>query len=76
MNSPTCDGIYYCDITGKRCFSKREAGEMIRMFKRNRKWKNRGKTIPERSYYCSYCGTFHVTHFKSRPRKMPVDDLY
>lgn len=49
---------------------------MIRMFKRNRSWKNRGKTIPERSYYCSYCGTFHVTHFKSRPRKMPVDDLY
>ena len=54
-----------CKYTGKKCYSQREAGETIRMFKNNRlKWNNRGENIPLRSYFCRYCHTYHLTHHK------------
>ena len=38
---------------------------MIAYFKTNHfKWSHRGKNIPQRSYYCEYCGTYHLTHLK------------
>ena len=59
-----------CQRTGKSCFSKREANETIAYFKTSHfKWNHRGKNIPQRSYYCEYCGTYHITHFKKKSRK-------
>ena len=55
----------FCEMTGKACFTKREASETIAYFKSNRlKWNHRGKNIPQRSYYCEKCGTYHLTHLK------------
>lgn len=54
-----------CQQTGKTCFSKKEANETIAYFKTNHfKWSHRGKNIPQRAYYCNYCGTYHLTHLK------------
>ena len=55
----------YCKVTGKRCFSEREAGEHINYFKNTHfKWSHRGKNIPCRKYYCKECGYYHLTHLK------------
>lgn len=52
-----------CQKTMKTCFSKKEAGNCIRRFKtRRRKTFNRQKQIPMTSYFCEYCGTYHLTH--------------
>lgn len=56
-----------CQQTGKTCFSRKKANETIAYFKTTYfKWSHRGKNIPQRSYYCKYCGTYHLTHFKNR----------
>ena len=58
-----------CAKTGKTCLSQKEAGDLIRYFKTSHfKWNGRGRNIPQRSYYCEYCKTYHLTHFKSRKR--------
>lgn len=58
-------GKMICIKTGKTCFSKKEAGNCIRRFKtRRRKNLSRQKQIPLRSYYCDYCGTYHLSHSK------------
>lgn len=49
----------YCEATGKRCYSKKDANNAIHAAKR----KSAKKHIPLRSYYCSVCGTYHLTHF-------------
>ena len=55
-----------CKYSGKKCFTKREAGEQISYFKNTRfSWKNRGKTIPQRYYFCDVCGYYHLTHLKT-----------
>ncbi len=55
-----------CEVTGKYCFSRKEAGEKISYYKNNHlKWRERGENIPKRSYYCKYCGAYHLTHHKS-----------
>ncbi len=53
-----------CEITGKICYSKREAGEIKNQRERHLNGDNlgRNKTLPRRSYYCKYCGCFHLTH--------------
>ena len=56
----------YCEVSGKRCYTEREAGETIRYFKNNRVgWNNRGKHIPNRKYYCKECGFYHLTHLRN-----------
>ena len=56
-----------CNYSGKTCFSKREASETIAYFKTTRfRWNHRGKNIPQRSYYCEHCGTYHLTHYKKK----------
>lgn len=52
-----------CYKTGKTCFTQREASETIRKFKFSRNSK-RGKIIPQRSYYCKFCRSWHLTHFR------------
>lgn len=55
----------YCQYSGKRCFTEREAGETIRYFKNTRfQWNHRGKNVPNRKYYCKECGFYHLTHLK------------
>lgn len=56
-----------CKESGKYCYSKKEAGNMIRYFKKHR---NFNKNIPKRSYFCNYCGTFHLTHLKKKSKKI------
>lgn len=63
--------LNYCETTGKRCLSRKEANEIISHYKTNHRgryfsWSHRGKNVPQRSYYCEYCGTFHLTHFKKK----------
>ena len=48
-----------CEATGKRCYSKKEANNVMHAAKR----KSAKKRIPLRSYYCTECGTYHLTHF-------------
>lgn len=51
-----------CSISGKICYSKREAGCIINDIKR---FKNaRTKNVPKRFYKCKFCGNWHLTHFK------------
>lgn len=60
-----------CKETGKRCYTKREAGLVINGSKKNvyvghhqllkRNHRN-SKNIPRRKYYCKDCGFYHVTH--------------
>lgn len=52
--------IYFCR-TGKRCYSKQGAGEVIRLAKKRNNCKNK---IPVRSYYCKECGAYHTTSRK------------
>lgn len=56
-----------CQQTVKTCFSRKKANETIAYFKTTHfKWSHRGKNIPKRSYYCEYCGTYHLTHYKKK----------
>ena len=63
--------IEYCTMTGKRCYSEREANVMLNNAKngvwirkngRNIKVRSKSKQIPKRKYFCEYCGTYHLTH--------------
>lgn len=56
----------YCEETGKRCYSQKEAGNIIRLCHTTRRKRNYGKKVPARSYFCQFCKTYHVTHYKSR----------
>jgi len=53
-----------CDSTGKVCYSKRKAGEIINDNRKHRKSDHLGKNkkIPKRSYMCRGCGSYHLTH--------------
>jgi hypothetical protein len=57
-------GREYCEVTNKICYSQREASNIIASVKRWRSCK-KPKQIPKRSYYCKYCGCYHLTHFSS-----------
>lgn len=54
-----------CEKTGKRCYSKKDANNAMHAAKNH----SHKKRIPLRSYYCSYCGTYHLTHFSSYLQK-------
>ena len=59
--SPKCyamprDDYELCD--GKRCLSRREAGEAINHAKKSHMGM---KKIPKRAYRCRKCGTYHTT---------------
>ena len=53
----------YCPETGKICYSQKAAGDIIRNAKTARGIK--AKQIPQRSYRCQFCGSWHVTHFRN-----------
>lgn len=48
----------FCETTGKICYSRREAGNILNYTKRNKF----GRNIPKRSFFCEECGTWHLTH--------------
>jgi hypothetical protein len=50
-----------CPQTGKRCYSQKEANNVIH-HSRNTKGK---KMTPRRAYFCPYCKNYHLTHYKS-----------
>ncbi|MFA5658744.1 MAG: hypothetical protein WC900_05610 [Oscillospiraceae bacterium] len=61
-----------CPETGKICYSEREASEIINRLHRGMTYINKdgrkakikysAKNIPKRKYFCTYCGTYHLTH--------------
>lgn len=54
-----------CIKTGKTCFSQKDAGDVIRRLKtRKKQFLCKQKQIACRSYYCNYCGTYHLTHIR------------
>lgn len=53
-----------CEKTGKRCYGQKDASNAIRCSKHS----SNKKRIPLRSYYCEYCGTYHLTHWASFQR--------
>lgn len=63
-----------CGHTGKRCYGKREVGDVIKCAK-NKKHHRRSR-IPKRSYFCKTCGFWHLTsssdtmNEKNRHRQM------
>ena len=48
----------FCETTGKICYSRREAGNILNYTKRNKF----GRNIPKRCFFCEDCGTWHLTH--------------
>ena len=54
-----------CPVTGKVCYSQRAASETVRFFKRGRNRKS-DKNIPSRCYWCQFCGTYHLTHYRRK----------
>ncbi len=48
-----------CGMTGKWMLTEREAGNIVRIAKRN----NIGKNIPKGIYLCPFCDTYHTTHY-------------
>lgn len=57
-----------CKKTGKICYSSKEAGNVIRRLKFS-KGGVKNKKIPKRQYYCCWCGTYHLTHYKNIKNK-------
>jgi hypothetical protein len=55
----------YCEETNKKCYSQKEASDVIRKAKKARN-SHRPKTIPKRSYKCEFCGYFHLTHYSNK----------
>ena len=55
----------YCSFTHKICYSQKDAGNIIRSAKRCRKIKHRNQNIPQRSYYCKHCNSYHLTHYRN-----------
>ncbi len=49
-----------CEITGKICYTKREANETLKGAKNHN---NRSKKIPVRKYFCEECRCYHLTHY-------------
>lgn len=54
-----------CPVSGKRCYSKKEANNAMHCAK----YKSHKKKIPLRSYYCAACGTYHLTHYTNYMHK-------
>lgn len=55
--------IQICKETGKNCYSRRNANEIVNSQKHHKKKNvriNKGK-IPLRSYYCEFCKSYHLT---------------
>lgn len=53
-----------CSVSGKRCYSEREAGRIVNSCHRHRSNDHlgRNKNLPRRKYFCTDCGTWHLTH--------------
>ena len=56
----------YCETTGERCLSQKEAGNIIRLCHTSYRHRKYGTKVPSRSYFCKYCHSYHVTHYKNR----------
>lgn len=58
------DGVELCPVSGKRCYSEREAGSIVNSCHRHRSSDHlgRNKDLPRRKYFCSDCGSYHLTH--------------
>lgn len=67
-----------CEITGKICYSRKKAGEIINTLKRNpigkRQKAPKRKKIPMRCYFCKFCKSWHTTHFRSRGKKLKEEN--
>lgn len=53
----------YCEVTHKVCYSEKTANGIVNSAKRSHK-KQKTKLIPQRSYYCQFCGSYHLTHYR------------
>ena len=73
-------------MCGKKCMSKKEACGCVNSFhRRSKKDGSRGKwwtnKIPNRSYWCDECNSYHVTSLKYynedfKSRRKPLSDRY
>lgn len=52
------ENIVICQYSGKRCYTEREAGNVMRNAK---KGKVRKHKVPKRKYFCDACGFYHLT---------------
>ena len=59
-----------CETSGKICYSRKKAGEVVNLYHRRRyrlesgRKGRKGDCIPQRVYFCEDCKTYHVTHLK------------
>lgn len=67
-----------CKETGKRCYTQSLAGKQIGLAKGKYRRKKAGNgKIPQRSYYCNYCGYYHLTSLKSfTNKKRYIKNIY
>ena len=50
-----------CEVTGKRCYSQKEAGRIANKYSKGHQ-KKHYHNVPVRSYFCKDCRHFHLTH--------------
>lgn len=79
------DTIQICKETGKNCYSRRVANELVNSQKHHKKKNIRinKRKIPLRSYYCEFCKSYHLTstpfHRKVRydlEKRKPLKEIY
>lgn len=67
MYEDTSEETVICEKCGKRCYSRKDAGEIVNKGGRTRHGghftKSHRKT-PVRYYFCNYCKSYHLTSHK------------
>lgn len=60
-----------CPKSGKVMLTQREAGSQLNSLKGHRTSSHigRGTNKPKRSYFCDFCGAYHVTHLAQAKHK-------
>lgn len=53
----------YCKASGKRCYTQKDASATLNNIKSRHNRKIHNGKVPRRSYFCSDCGFYHLTHF-------------
>lgn len=53
----------------KRCYTEREANEVLNIVHGSHQRKGRKKKVPKRKYYCEECAAWHLTSWSYYEQK-------
>lgn len=71
MSIPTyqLNGVTYCTATGKRRFRSKQRARAVKKSV-HLQGRDHG-VLPQRAYLCEWCGGYHLTSMKEKPKKAP-----